>query len=154
MPTTLVAADWNAAAVYFNPTATVIDTSTDDGKTNGLENNILIGSEVSEELSGGAGNDVLVAGAHVAHPASPVSLPIDGIEQLNGGSGDDLLLGGAGSQQMFGDEDNDTLHGGADHDYLNGGAGADILDGGDGADTIWGGAGNDTIVPAERLFSD
>ena len=56
------------------------------------------------------------------------------IENLTGGSGNDLLSGnfaanrvegGAGNDNMFGQEGNDTLVGGLGNDSLNGGAGSD-----------------------------
>jgi Ca2+-binding RTX toxin-like protein len=50
-----------------------------------------------------------------------------GADNINGGAGDDLILGGAGVDVLVGTFGNDTLVGGADADVLNGGAGDDVF---------------------------
>ncbi|MCH8863209.1 MAG: M10 family metallopeptidase C-terminal domain-containing protein, partial [Proteobacteria bacterium] len=76
------------------------------------------------------------------------------IENIIGGSGNDLLTGNDadniiegrdGRDQLFGGLGNDTLLGGAGADTLEGGAGADTLDGGDGDDSLFGDEGNDIL---------
>ncbi|HUQ08696.1 MAG TPA: hypothetical protein VM146_00170 [Steroidobacteraceae bacterium] len=66
------------------------------------------GSAARIVLSGGAGNDVLIAGRGGMH--------------LSGGAGNDLLIGGYG---------NDVLEAGTGHDVLRGGAGDDLFRGDD-----------------------
>jgi Ca2+-binding RTX toxin-like protein len=70
---------------------------------------------------------------------------VNDIENVDAGSGNDMLFGGAeanvfngnaGNDQLSGDAGNDTLHGGADNDILRGGADADEL---------WGDAGEDVF---------
>jgi Ca2+-binding RTX toxin-like protein len=71
---------------------------------------------------------------------------------VNAGSGSDLLDGGAGNDTLQGGLGNDTLIGGAGDDYLGGdgyygGAGGDdVLDGGAGNDKLVGGFGSDTYL--------
>jgi Ca2+-binding RTX toxin-like protein len=58
------------------------------------------------------------------------------VENVNGGSGNDILVG---------DNNGNVLNGNAGDDDLSGGAGADALNGGDGNDLARGGTGNDAI---------
>ena len=122
--TPLVAANWNAAALYYNGSTTPgsigrLDATGDDGKANGLDENLMVGN---------SGADIIIAG-----------------------KGDDVLVGMAGSDVLEGDDGVDQLFGGADNDTLKGGAGDDVLYGGEGDDVyIWNtGDGNDTIVDTE-----
>ena len=79
-------------------------------------------------------------------------------DQINGGSGKDLLFGGtqndtlnggAGNDLLVGSGGGDTLNGGGDNDVLVGGIGNDIIDGGAGLDRFFysevGTANQDTI---------
>lgn len=86
------------------------------------------------------------------------------IVNVEGGSGDDVLVGNNGANiltgangkdVLVGRDGNDTLNGGAGddilqgdggNDILRGGDNNDILDGGTGSDTLEGGAGNDTLI--------
>jgi Ca2+-binding RTX toxin-like protein len=85
--------------------------------------NQVIETAVDSTLTGGLGNDYLVANA--------------GNDTLNGSSGNDYLFGAGG---------NDALHGGGGNDVLDGGSGNDTLDGGDGDDNLEGGEGNDNYL--------
>jgi Ca2+-binding RTX toxin-like protein len=85
-------------------------------------------SNEEDQVTRGAGTDVLV-----------------GIENVTGSAFDDSLAGDAGSNLLFGAGGADTEAGGEGHDSVWGGAGDDLLDGGPGDDTIDGGAGNDTV---------
>jgi Ca2+-binding RTX toxin-like protein len=78
-----------------------------------------------------------------------------GAPQLDGGSGNDLLVGGDAGNQAFGSAGadtiqgnggNDTLRGQDGNDSLSGGSGNDILYGEAGSDTLSGGTGNDTLL--------
>lgn len=112
-------------------------------------------------LTGGAGNDDLTAGA--------------GFDALDGGPGDDLLHslswfasidGGAGADRIDGENGtwhgragDDVLrvtgtrgvdaHGGEDDDVLLGGDGPDGLDGGGGRDLLRGGPGDDSLTDGD-----
>ena len=58
------------------------------------------------------------------------------IENVNAGSGDDVVIGNRGSN---------TLNGQAGNDRLYGGRGNDLLIGGGGKDRLWGQGGRDTF---------
>lgn len=84
---------------------------------------ILIGNDEANELSGGVGNDTVYAG--------------DGwLDYVYGDAGDDQLFGEAGNDIIRGGEGDDVLRGGEGKDNLGGDAGADDIDGGSGIDTV------------------
>ncbi|TWT48391.1 LamG-like jellyroll fold domain-containing protein [Botrimarina hoheduenensis] len=95
---------------------------------------------LSVDLSGGAGDDELIAGA------GPATLRGgDGDDRLVGGPSDDQLYGGAGKDTLLGEGGEDTLEGGVGEDLLLGGLGRDTLRGGDDRDVLRGGRGNDRL---------
>jgi len=63
-----------------------------------------------------------------------VFVTFTGLNTLDGGGGDDLMLGGSGV---------DNLSGGIGQDRMTGGLGDDVLNGGQGNDRLFGGAGFD-----------
>ena len=69
-----------------------------------------------------------------------------GIENVNGGAGNDIITGNRSANTLNGGNGNDTLNGGAGNDTLNGGLGNDRLVGGNGIDRLTGGVGNDTLI--------
>jgi len=98
------------------------------------------GNEVSNTLSGGAGDDFL--------------LGVDGNDSLDGGMGADRVFGGtggdtladaAGSNYLRGDEGNDSIAGGGDFDDINGNMGDDTGSGGLGDDWVVGGKDHDLL---------
>ena len=133
-----------------------------DGVTAPEEDQILSGTEVSEEISGGTGDDQI----NGYEGDDTVSGGIgddhlygqDGYDLLSGGDGDDLLhgqdgndtlSGGSGNDSLFGHMDDDVLDGGAGDDSLTGGFGSDSLSGGVGDDALHGGADDDTLFGGE-----
>ena len=84
-----------------------------------------------------------------------------GSNQFWGRDGNDTLDGRGGNDFLYGDAGNDTLYGGDGDDYLDGGIGSDTMDGGAGNDTLIGGAGADVLkgglapirptIPRQRL---
>jgi len=119
----------------------------------------LVGTPVSDLLTGASGDDVLRGGdgvdALIGGTGNDRLYGDAGNDVLDGVDGDDRLFGGAGNDDLvesrFGD---DTLDGGAGddvlrglrgHDTLYGGPGDDMLWGGSGPDTVWCGAGEDTV---------
>ena len=74
-----------------------------------------------------------------------VSAGVASIENLTGGSADDILIG---------DINNNVLIGNAGNDYLDGGAGNDSLTGGADDDTLIGGLGNDPDYFADAWGQD
>jgi peptidoglycan/xylan/chitin deacetylase (PgdA/CDA1 family) len=118
-----------------------------DALTGNSAGNRLDGGYGNDTLTGGAGNDTLVGGAGNdtasyadQSGAVTVSLAASGtqatgaggsdtlssIENLTGGSSDDLLTGDNGLNALNGNAGNDTLIGGAGNDALGGGAGNDV----------------------------
>ncbi|MAE64914.1 MAG: hypothetical protein CMJ18_11650 [Phycisphaeraceae bacterium] len=88
---------------------------------------------VPVDVSGGAGNDMLVY-----EGTAPAVLRGDEDDDvIVGGSANDSLIGGGGADMIMGE-------GGAD--TIDGGTGADMLEGGLGGDAINGGADNDRIL--------
>ncbi len=79
------------------------------------------GTDNGEELSGGAGRDLLLGRG--------------GDDTLNGGDQADVLRGEAGNDALNGGNGDDVLRGGDSDDVLRGGAGNDLMDGQLGADT-------------------
>ncbi|MFD1808196.1 calcium-binding protein [Gemmobacter lanyuensis] len=71
---------------------------------------------------------------------------VAGNDDINGGSGNDVLFGGAGRDTVDGNAGADRLLGDAGNDVLNGGLGADTLVGGIGNDRLNGGAGADQLT--------
>lgn len=85
-------------------------------------NNIILGSPVADQISAGAGNDIICA--------------IGGDDVVDGQAGNDRILGGAG---------NDTLFGGTGNDLISGEGGKDQIHGNDGNDCGFGGSENDAL---------
>ncbi len=100
-----------------------------------------------EVLDGGDGFDTLVATNEddvfdFSAPGAPILV---GIEQINGGRGDDVLVGSPG---------NDMLEGGPGDDILRGGPGNDTLAGGSGKDTFAFGRGDGDSLILDFTGSD
>lgn len=136
----------------------------------------LDGSGGNDTLLGGAGNDILMdtgAGTHtynggdgtdtVTYETFSTSINANlfikqgtngaggtenysSVENLIGGSANDVLTGDANSNNLQGRSGNDTISGGDGNDSLYGDDGNDMLDGGAGADLLSGGNGADTAT--------
>jgi len=135
------------------------------------DDTFLEGSATSggDTFNGGAGVDtVSYTSRTVAVSVTIDAVALDGesgeldkvqvdVENVIGGSGNDVLVGSASDNNLAGGAGNDTVSGGLGNDVLTGGAGTDTLNGdaGDdrfnegtaasGTDTINGGAGVDTV---------
>ncbi len=109
---------------------------------------------VTGKIDGVAGKDLLdysnVAQAVTVNLASGTVSKVGGtvanIEDVTGGSGDDLLRGNAAANILKGGAGNDILAGGDAVDGLFGEAGRDLLIGGTAADLLFGGADDDILV--------
>ncbi|MBQ7567786.1 hypothetical protein IJT17_03175 [bacterium] len=102
----------------------------------------------SNNIDGGAGNDVLMAHGLDSDGFSTKSNTIvggSGNDYIEGGDGNDYLSGGDGYDVLYGLGGNDTMFGGDGHDYLDGGKGDDRIYGGLGDDNLVGGQGNDSL---------
>ncbi|WP_312562522.1 calcium-binding protein [Anaerospora sp.] len=85
----------------------------------------IMGTEASEFIIAGAGNNV-----------------------LSGNGGSDIISGGGGDDIIYGGDGDDILFGASGDDQLYGGAGYDLLIGGQGRNTLTGGAGSDVYMIA------
>lgn len=133
--------------------------------TGGAGNDLLQGGAGNDRLVGGAGNDtlhggmgadtIIYAGAAVvsvnlsranAQTTGHGTDVITGVENITGGSANDVLTGSATANILNGALGNDRLFGAAGNDLLQGEAGNDILEGGGGADRLVGGQGADHLT--------
>ena len=122
----------------------------------GSGNDFIDGGLGNDTLIGGAGNDTLIGGdgidtASYAGTTSSVTVNLAlSSAQNTGGAGTDSitsvenLIGGSGNDLLTGSSENNEINGGSGNDILNGGAGNDTLIGGDGINTLIGGDGIDT----------
>jgi Ca2+-binding RTX toxin-like protein len=92
----------------------------------------------SDQMSGGAGNDVIIStrGGRADNPFDD--------DLLDGGDGDDRIQAGDGGATIAGGPGADTLRGGDGPDSLDGGPGTDV-------DVCRGGRGPDTAVGCEQV---
>ena len=111
------------------------------------------GATLNGTIDGGAGTDLLdyalyntAVNVNLALHTATNTAGVFGIENVQGGAGDDILTGDSGNNIVWGNAGNDILDGGAGDDVLYGGAGADTIDGSAGNDSIWGGTGDDTLT--------
>jgi Ca2+-binding RTX toxin-like protein len=138
---------------------TIVGGIGDDKLAGAGGNDLLIGGIGDDSLDGGAGGDALNGGAgndtasYAASSAAVTASLADpagnagdaagdtyaGIENLTGGSANDVLTGDGNANVLSGGAGDDRLDGGAGDDTLNGGAGDDIF-------VFGGGSGNDTII--------
>jgi Ca2+-binding RTX toxin-like protein len=146
------------------------------------ENDVISGGDGNDILSGGTGADdihgdwgtdlvdyadraagVMVSLDDVANdgtydPSTWASSEFDNVhgdvENVEGGSGNDVvygnwlnnaLFGDAGDDTLYGYGGNDVLEGSIGNDYLNAGDGNDLVRCGDGDDTAYAGTGNDQV---------
>ena len=116
---------------------------------------IVEGGSGNDNITGGAGNDVLYGSSM---PSGKVSLPSNAKEGdddiLHGGAGNDTIYGQNGDDQLFGDagddwmsggKGNDALYGGTGHNTINGDTGDDVIYAQGGDDVVAGGTGFDTL---------
>ncbi len=124
---------------------------------------LMGGSERSDNLWGGLGNDEILGYAGndkiYGEQGNDRIFGAVGNDTILGGSGDDIIVGFTASNNvkqtlstgetdndhLYGGSGNDKLYGGLGNDYLDGGANDDLLLGGEGNDKLWGGSGNDEI---------
>jgi len=119
---------WDGAAnLYENDNAA----SDLENIIGGAGNDYLAGTDVTNTLTGGAGEDTLVGWG--------------GVDILKGGTGYDHIWGGYGNDKIYGEGDQDELHGEEGNDTLWGGASNDAMYGEAGKDTYYGEDGNDLI---------
>jgi serralysin len=138
----------------FGQTQTIDLRSGDFSNVGGLIGNVAIAYGATiENAIGGTGNDVIV-GNQVANGLTGGA----GADTISGEAGNDMVHGGAGNDQLDGGSGSDTLDGGDGDDRILGSPGigpdgsareGDYYMGGAGADTVTGGPGNDHIYGNE-----
>jgi RTX calcium-binding nonapeptide repeat (4 copies) len=134
----------------------------------------MIGGPGADHFLGGRSLDAASYSGHT----EPVNADLDGVaddgsagendyisgevENLYGGSGDDVLTGNTGDNLLSGGDGADIVDAGAGHDSVDGGSGSNVVSGGPGWDDVrssdWsrskgsrlsGGSGNDQINGSE-----
>jgi len=104
---------------------------------------------ISNNITGGAGNDIIHAGSGSATvhagPGNDAIYGSDHADAIWGEAGDDIIWGGYGDDTLSGDAGLDQIYGEGGTDTCYGGVGNDILAGGDGNDALYGDAGIDQI---------
>ncbi|TCR62257.1 ExeM/NucH family extracellular endonuclease [Bosea sp. BK604] len=119
----------------------------DDALIGGAGSDLLVGGEGDDDLVGGDGIDTAdysadTAGIIVDLAAGEAEGDATGVDAL---ASIENVIGGSGNDVISGDDLANRLDGGAGNDTLNGGAGGDLILAGAGNDTIDGGAGFDTL---------
>jgi Ca2+-binding RTX toxin-like protein len=126
----------------------------------GVGDDYISGGNGSDHLRGGDGSDtadysekdeavaVTLAGPDVANVTvgGVIEDTLSGIENVIGGSGNDIFRGDGLNNRLDGGIGDDTLGGGGGNDLLLGGEGADAIAGDIGNDEIHGGRGRDFVT--------
>jgi Ca2+-binding RTX toxin-like protein len=126
-----------------------------DSMFGGDGNDTFIGTPAgSDSYDGGSGIDTL----DFSSLTPPITLTLKdrsavfgsgtvvNIENVLGGSGNDVITGNGQANLLRGNVGDDKLNGGNGNDVLHGGSGRDTLDGGAGDDVLIGGFGNDILT--------
>ncbi len=117
----------------------------------GAGNDTLAGGDGQDTLIGGAGTDTLDGGAGIQDLASYAEKTLPVAVTLNGSTNATVTVGGVAEdtlrniENILGGSGNDVLTGDAQANWIVGGAGDDTFTGGGGTDQIEGGTGTDTI---------
>jgi Ca2+-binding RTX toxin-like protein len=134
-------------------------------------NDMLLGDAGDDCLDGGTGADVFWGGAgrdtaEYGMRTASVSVGLDGtaydgessecdnvepdVENVNGGSGNDIIIGNAADNYLKGGGGNDCIFGLDGNDVLDGGvAGATLVSPNSGNDSLFGGNGNDVVFASD-----
>lgn len=104
---------------------------------------------VIENAEGGSGDDILIG-----NEADNVLTGHRGDDVIFGGAGEDTLFGQKGDDTLYGGDDRDHLYGAKGDDTLYGGDGNDMLKGADGSDYLYGEDGDDTLISSNDGLSD
>ena len=115
-------------------------TENSDYLVGGAGDDTLWGDGGDDRLEGGDGNDFIFGGA-----GNDIITDVFGIDEIRSNSGDDVVSVGRGIKLIITDTGNDWVWGGVDDDEVLAGQGNDFVNGGDGDDFIIGGEGNDWL---------
>jgi Ca2+-binding RTX toxin-like protein len=115
------------------------------------------GARVPGAINGGNGADVLdfsryttTVDVNLLEWRATGAGSVIGVEDVKGGSGNDILVGNRSGNRLVGNGGHDILDGGDGADFLFGGSGHDLLIGGLGPDQL-DGQGDDDILIGGRL---
>ena len=98
----------------------------------------------------GAGDDFVAASDLPRNVGLDVQTG-DGINAVEGGSGDDRITGGDDGDTLYGGPGWDVVRGGGGFNFMHGNSGDDIIVGGDDMDFIFGDSGSDAIEGRAEL---
>lgn len=107
---------------------------------------LLVGGSGADRMQGLADNDILWGDRRPDAPETPTDIGPDGIDQLSGGKGNDLLDAGGGNDRAYGEDGDDIVRGGDGNDTLGGDRGFDVVLGGAGNDKVNGGYDRDLLI--------
>lgn len=132
----------------------------------------MTGSAMGSRIRGRSAKLVLVAGFSLAIPFGQLAglsaagavtpqcqeraatiVGTAGADEINGTSGNDVIVARGGADDVEGRGGRDLICGGGGNDELEGDAGNDFLNGGTGNDELEGGRGDDVCVGGEDLES-
>ena len=148
-----------AAAIYGEGgNDTLVGGGQNDYLDGGSNDDLLDGATGDDQLKGGSGTDTadfsnrtydlvitLDNEFNDGQKGSGHDNVYDDVENVKGGSKNDLIEGSSKNNKLEGNAGNDTLYGNGGDDKLYGGSGKDYLGGGTGKDSLYGGDGNDTL---------
>jgi Ca2+-binding RTX toxin-like protein len=125
----------------------------DDTLIGGNGNDSLVGGDGNDEVFGGDGNDVIdTRGGGIPLPDQGYpglypsdSDPLNDLDTVYGGMGDDTILTGDDADLIDGGRGNDYIDAGFDDDTIRGGLGNDTIIGAEGNDSIDAGQGDDLV---------
>lgn len=126
---------------------TLIGAASTDRLVGGADNDILRGRVGHDYLQGGPGTDLLDGGrgqdqAQYWERTAPIAVDLDGVaDDGEPGEADDLQ----GIEDIYGGEGDDVLVGDGNANFLWGGGGADVVSGLGGPDRVVGVGGSDTV---------
>ena len=115
-------------------TVTVTDAATPNPIVSASYNDIIVGTQGADAITGDRGEEMILGGA--------------GDDTIVTGDNQDRAAGGAGDDTITGGGDEDFLYGGAGNDQATGGGDGDVylFIAGEGRDSFSGGSGSDTIL--------
>ena len=112
-------------------------------------------------IDGSVGNDTLSYSTFTTAVEANLTLGmatgftnVSGIENLTGGSGNDLLIGNELDNVIQGGNGDDILLGMSGNDSLSGNNGRDMLFGGQGADILHGNSGEDILIGGSTTYAN
>jgi Ca2+-binding RTX toxin-like protein len=170
----------DTTTVTANQNVEVYGGQGNDTLNGGPQGDQLYGEDGDDTLTGGTGPDLMDGGngfdkVSYASRTNPVRVDLDGgwddgeggsplsgefdnvlptVEDVTGGSGNDVFVGSAGANTFHGGDGADTIDGGAGDDTLYGDGGNDVIDGRTGTDAVDGGAGADSLTSRDSGVVD